>query len=516
LAAGGRIFEQFTETGYAGPARVLSRDECARFLREVELRPRLPLDWDKGTAITSRAYYEIASRAEILDVVAELLGGDVLLWGASIVTRPPGAVHSWHSDIESSDPDGRTVSVWIGLKNTTPDSSLLVLPYSHLFGATVQQVRQEHGKGYKETTVEDLEAWARERDERSKLVTVGVTDGEAVFFDGRLWHGTHNLSRRTRRALLLQYAAPDTAIRIPDLNRLDWPFRQLDLPRPPCLIVRGSAQGDRNRVVPAPLDGRVGGDVQLTSRIYPLRLPLEPDEKAGWKPYPAFIKGSTANLPGLSFHASVLLRDHSPHPPSAHTDEEILLLLAGEIELVFSETERARLRPRELAYIPGGVAHTQRTTSAEPATYVILKWRGEETGADRQLARGRFDTSGAPRVLFEGPTRFLRKLHAHVTVLEPGDGYEPHADAYDVAVVVLEGEVETLGGRAAPNDVVFWLAGEEHGMRNVGEVPARYVVFEFHGHTSLVPNAPHAASAMLAKIRDPRRLRRKLKKLLRR
>jgi uncharacterized cupin superfamily protein len=510
--------EHFAEAGYLGPVRVLSRRDCRRFLRAVDLRPQAPLDWEKGIAATSRAYYEIATRPEILDVVAELLSDEVILWGAGILNRAPNEVHPWHSDIESSDRTGRTVSVWIGLQHTTLESSLLVLPYSHRFGVTVQQLRHENGKSRDETSVEDLVRWARERDGRSELVRMGITDGEALFFDGRLWHGTHNVSRRTRRALLLQFAAPDTIIRIPDLNYLEWPFRRLDSPRPPCLIVRGSAKTGSNRVLPAPVaDGRVSQGVQLTSRIHPLRLPLEPDEQRGWKPYPAF-SGSTANLPSLSCHASVLLQGHSPHPPHVHAEEELLLLLTGEVELVFSETERAGLRPGEFVYYPANFAHTLQTTSAEPATYVMFKWRGEQVGADSPLPYGRFETAGGSRMrlLFEEPTQYLRKLHSHVTVLEPGDGYEPHIDAYDVAIVVLEGEVETIDGRARPHDMIFFLAGEAHGMRNVGDAVARYIVFEFHGRSSLVSDAPSAAEALLTKVRDPQRWKRKLKKLLRR
>src|SRR5262249_46678094 len=159
--------------------------------------------------------------------------------------------------------------------HTTPDSSLLVLSRSHRFDVTVQQVRDENGRDRDALDLGELARWARERDSESELVPVPTTDGEAVFFDGRLWHGTHNVSRRTRAALLLQCAAPASAIRIPDLNYLDWPFRQLESPLPPCLIVRGSARMDSNRVVPAPLaNGRVRVDLELTSRIHPLRLPL--------------------------------------------------------------------------------------------------------------------------------------------------------------------------------------------------------------------------------------------------
>ena len=508
------IAEQFAETGYLGPLRVLSKDDCRRFLRAVDLRPQPALDWEKGLAAASRDYYEVATQPAILDVVAELLGGDVILWGASIQRRVPKAVHAWHSDIETSDPSCRTVSVWIGVENTTPSSSLLVISGSHRFGTTVQQVRDEHGRARDALDLEELVAWAHERDGGSELVPVPTTDGEAVFFDGRLWHGTHNVSRRTRRALLLQYAAPDSAIRIPDLSYLDWPFRQLESPRPPCLIVRGSADPCSNRVVPAPVaNGRVRVELQLTSRIHPLRLPLEPDEQAGWKPYAAF-KGTTADLAELSCHASVLLTGRSPHPPHMHPEEELLLLLAGEVELELPEAGSTPLRPGELVFYPTGFAHTLRTTGAEPATYLMLKWRGEPTASAENMPFGRFGTAGEPRVLIDGPTRYLRKLQSHVTVLGPGEGYDPHADSYDVAIVVLEGEVETIGGRARPNDVIFYRAGEPHGMRNVGTGDARYVVFELHGRTTLASAAPGRVRATLEELVTPRHWKRRLKGIL--
>jgi uncharacterized cupin superfamily protein len=493
---------------------VLSKADCRRFLRAVDLRPQGALDWEKGLAATSRAYYEVATQPAILDVVSELLGGDVILWGASIQRRVPKAVHPWHSDIETSDPSCRTVSVWIGLEHTTPASSLLVLSGSHRFGVTVQQVRHEHGRARDDADLDELVAWARERDGRSELVRIATTDGEAVFFDGRLWHGTHNVSRRTRRALLLQYAAPDSPIRVPDLSYLDWPFRQLESPRPPCLIVRGSAPPGPNRIVPAPpADGRAPGALELTSRIHPLRPPLEPDEQTGWKPYPAFT-GATADLANVSCHASALAPGRSPHPPHTHPEEELLLMLTGEADLELPDRGTTPLRPGEFVYYPTGFAHTLRATSAGPATYAMLKWRGEPASAPGPLPFGHFATAGEPRVLLDGPTRYLRKLQAHVTVLGPGDGYDPHVDAYDVAIVVLEGEVETIGARAAPCDVIFYRAGEPHGMRNVGTAAARYVVFELHGRTSLAASAPGWVRATVEELVTPRHWKRRLKSIL--
>jgi quercetin dioxygenase-like cupin family protein len=520
--------DQFADRGYFGPRRVLAKQDCQRFLRAVDFRSPAPLDWSKGRAATSRAYYEVAALPAILDVVSELLGGEVILWGASIQSRMANEVHPWHSDIESSDPDCRTVSVWVGLENTTPESSLLAISRSHLFGVTVQQVLKENGTARDESSLDDLVRWAHERDSRTELVTLGATDGEALFFDGRLWHGTHNVSQQARRALLLQYAAPDTVVQVPDLNYLDWPFRPLDSPRPPCLMMRGSAKEGVNRLVPAPIaDGLLSQGVELRSRIYPLRLPLESAEGANWKPYPAF-SGSTADLPLLSCHASVLLPGHSPHPLHAHPEEELLLLLSGEIDLELEGDERIRLRPGELVYYPSGLRHTIHALGVEAAMYVMFKWRGEESSAT-ELSPFQHcattDGSGelferaagyVQRVLFEGATAYLRTFHAHVTDLAPDHGYDPHVDAYDVAIVVLDGEVETLGGRAKPNDVIFYRAGEAHGMQNPGPSVARYIVFEFHGRTSLASDAPSSRLLLAEKLTDPERWKRKLRAFLRR
>jgi quercetin dioxygenase-like cupin family protein len=71
-------------------------------------------------------------------------------------------------------------------------------------------------------------------------------------------------------------------------------------------------------------------------------------------------------------------------------------------------------------------------------------------------------------------------LNVHLSVLEPGAGYAPHRDPYEVAILVLSGRVETLDCEVGPRSVVFYPAGELHGMRNPGHDKAVYLVVEFH------------------------------------
>jgi len=519
------------ELGFAGPVPVLSAEQRLRFsfvLNDPHRRP--PLDWPKGYAASTRAFYEIATLPSILSIVDEALGGNVLLWGVSILSQKPGEVHPWHSDIETSDPDGRTVSVWIGLENTRPESSIKFVERSHEFGATVQEIRHHEGLARQATSTETVLKWATARDPRAALAHPAVTDGEAIFFQGSVWHFSENRLQLPRLALLLQYAAPESRIRMPDANHLDWPFRLRDIPKPPCIMIRGSNHSDANRIVPAPVPVAMGTRTQLTNRIHPLSLPLAIDESAGFKPYDMF-SGSTPDLREMDVHVSALGKGHCPHPPHTHRDEEILVMLRGEADLILPAVpglygdDRHPLKPGEFVYYPAHFPHTLRGTSAEPANYLMFKWHTEVGSAKAPLKFGHYSTNDPNafgdasagfriKTIFEGATDCLRKLHAHLSVLEPGAGYEPHIDAYDVAILILDGEVETLGQRVGVGGTVFHPAGQTHGLRNPGAVRARYVVFEFHGSQSIRNDAfPKPPATLLQMLTDRKRWQRKAKKL---
>lgn len=242
--------------------------------------------------------------------------------------------------------------------------------------------------------------------------------------------------------------------------------------------------------------------------------------QCGWKPYHQF-RGPTVNTDRLSCHVSVLIQNHSPHPPHTHPEEEILLMLAGEADLILPEIDSAekselRLRPGQFVYYPAQFPHTLRAVSPQPANYLMFQWLGSSGIPDAQLAFGCFDALGPRnnsvaeyglRLLFEGPTGCIRKLHAHATTLTAGVAHPPHKHDYEAAIVVLEGEVETLGQRVGPHGIIFYSSGCPHSICNPGSQPARYVVFEFFGASSDI--------SFFRKIADPERWKRKLKAILR-
>ena len=100
--------------------------------------------WPKCLAITRPAYAMLAKNDRLVDIVSELLGEDVTLWGAVMIARTPNQVHQWHDDIESSSGDG-FVSIWMGLKNTDGETSLKIVPGSHNFNQLLFQLAKDRG-----------------------------------------------------------------------------------------------------------------------------------------------------------------------------------------------------------------------------------------------------------------------------------------------------------------------------------------------------------------------------------
>jgi mannose-6-phosphate isomerase-like protein (cupin superfamily) len=234
----------------------------------------------------------------------------------------------------------------------------------------------------------------------------------------------------------------------------------------------------------------------LPARIIPLDIPLPPDEKTGFRSYPVF-SGLTTSGGLLAAHVSVLNPGKIPHPLHAHEEEEILILLQGELDLISSPeqettgTGRRHVEPGHLLLYPAGFPHTIQSVGTVPANYLMVKWSAGRKNPAPALAFGQYiladyrpDSADLrdfhPTVLFEGSTHALQKIQCHLSLLAPGAGYGLHADPYDVVMVVLEGRVKTCGERVQPDGVIFFASGEPHGMENPGNLPAMYIVIEFH------------------------------------
>ena len=498
----------FARTGFAGPVRVMAREQAHVLARYLDGTRRIsPPVWIKGRAAGEGMLARVASHPALVGLLTPLLGEDVILWGASAVRKPAGDVHPWHVDIESARPEGRFVSVWIGLRNVSADSSLRVIAGSHLCRKTIQQLQVEEGVSRGKASDSTVLSWARRDNPDAQLVEIAAEDGDAILFDGRIWHGSRNRAQGGERlALLLQFASADTPVRIPKMARLKWPFTYLDQPRPPVIAVHGTPRPDMNHHVDRPAVAPLKPLPVVEPTIRSLDHAPQADPDKNWQPFPLF-RGRTAALDLMSCHAAILKPGFSPHLPHAHQDEELLIVLEGEADLLiadrraFEGAQSVRVKAGDFAYYPAFQHHSIRNPGDRPVHYLMFRWNRAEAEApsgrlqpivvhDPPPAEAKEGRGFTVRTLFEGRSQWLRKFHCHTSRIEAGAGYAPHADAYDVAILVQSGRVRTLGREAGPGDLIYYPAGEVHGMRNAGDEPAHYLVFEWHG----APVAPAPAA----------------------
>ena len=211
--------------------------------------------------------------------------------------------------------------------------------------------------------------------------------------------------------------------------------------------------------------------------------------------------GATPCMDSFDAHFSTLREGILPHALHQHRAEEIIVPIAGDVDVIRAKdgagTDQVTRRtgPGSLIYHSAHRFHAIRAVGPGPSKYVVFKW---ESSADRTINEDRIlrstiieyaDTGGEVegdrawtlQLLFESPTRHLYKLHGHLSRMQPGAGYPPDTDPYDIGIVVLGGNVETVGSRVSAPGVIFYSAHKPHALRNPGDTLATYLVIEFHG-----------------------------------
>ncbi len=270
---------------------------------------------------------------------------------------------------------------------------------------------------------------------------------------------------------------------------------------------------------------------KLTSSVYNLKIPLTLSKNEKLKSFPLF-EGLTAGLMEISCHVLVLAKDHGQHGQHNHDEEEILFLLSGSANLIHPESNNLvkngnmDLKEDQFVYYPAHFPHTLKTTSDIPANYLTLKWKTDSKNKNSGLNFAYFSIPDRKdnqknnkffiKPIFEGSTLYLQKLHCHMSVMNSGGGVKTHRDIYDVVSIILEGEVETLGKKTTPYDVIYYEIGKPHGIYNRGNNAAREIAFEFHPNkVSLVLKIPYLLNYYFHKLIELNFWKSKIKKILR-
>lgn len=166
------LADTFHRDGFIGPIKLLGQPQC-RALSNYLFRTKDAFHpvWMKGRATIDRVVADIAMHPVMRRMLAPILGEDIILWGASGVRRGAGTPHPWHVDIESAKP-GRFASLWIGLENVTPQSSLRVIAGSHRVSHSFQEFLASTGLKRSEVADEQALEWARDDVPDARLVEI--------------------------------------------------------------------------------------------------------------------------------------------------------------------------------------------------------------------------------------------------------------------------------------------------------------------------------------------------------
>lgn len=153
-----------------------------------------------------RSPYELATLPNVLDIVEQLIGPDLLLFNVTYIIKEANApAHvSWHQDLTywglSHDDQ---VSMWLALSPATEESGCMkMLPGSHTKG------RIEHQRTDDDSNVL-LQGQTVTGIDESQSVLCPLAPGEASFHHGWTLHAsTPNIGSDRRIGLNIQYIAP--------------------------------------------------------------------------------------------------------------------------------------------------------------------------------------------------------------------------------------------------------------------------------------------------------------------
>jgi len=182
-----------------------------------------------------------------------------------------------------------------------------------------------------------------------------------------------------------------------------------------------------------------------------------------------------------------------PHPVHNHGEEEILIPLAGAVDVLQSGPDVIRLSPGTLLFHPTGHQHTHRGASAQPAEFVVLKWSvpgltavppdnvaffaETDTGPEAWVERGGIRRR---RVWERVPLAAGGHCEAEVIEMSPETGYPVHSHEHDLCLVLTQGRLAGLGHLSVAPAVIYYPAGTPHGAAPTNPEPLRMIAIEFH------------------------------------
>ena len=208
------LAERYRADGYLFPVDVFTATEAARYRRDLEaLEARIAGDRLGNKAqlnyphVIFRFASEMVRDPRLLDLVEQLIGPDILVWGATFFIKEPHSESyvSWHQDLRYwglSDDQGQ-VSAWVALGPVTEANGCMrFVPGSH------QGALLPHSDTHAADNFLTRGQTAAVEIGEDETVSVTLAPGQVSFHHGRLLHASGpNRSDERRVGLAINYIA---------------------------------------------------------------------------------------------------------------------------------------------------------------------------------------------------------------------------------------------------------------------------------------------------------------------
>ena len=203
--------QQYREQGFLAPVDIMSEDEAAGYLRqlqaaEAEYANELNGENRNNPHLAFCFLDEIVHHPRVLDAVEDLIGSHFGLWGSVLFIKEPQSSHfvSWHQDatymgVEPHD----FVTPWLALTPSNPEMGCMsMIPGSHL------DPIHRHDETFHEDNILTRGQQIGDVDE-TQAVDLILRPGQMSFHHARTIHGSRpNRSTQRRAGYAIQAYAP--------------------------------------------------------------------------------------------------------------------------------------------------------------------------------------------------------------------------------------------------------------------------------------------------------------------
>lgn len=205
--------QRYNEKGYVFPIRIFSESEIAEIRSYFDRLLEEALAAGKDSYSISTAHlkhgrvYDLLTDPRIVECVADILGEDVIGWGAHFFCKMPhdGKSVDWHQDASYWPlTPSHTVTVWLAIDDADRENACMqYIPGSHRYGHLPYRTTRDDEGNVLTQRIENVEQYG-------EPIYVELKAGEISMHSDLLLHGSDaNQSDRRRCGLTLRYCTPE-------------------------------------------------------------------------------------------------------------------------------------------------------------------------------------------------------------------------------------------------------------------------------------------------------------------